>query len=147
MIATEITGVMVNVSSLEPHFRMDEAAPECFMEKFGMVYDIKIASEVGIFVFEDVVAMRAGNQQDAKFARLDCLDLGARHLLEQMLLAEHTGRIATAMLVIAEHPEAQAGFLKECTKAARNRLLGGVEGGAAADPVNDIALFSWLDNP
>ena len=118
----------------------DASFLEQAVDQLRVVDDLVLAAEVLVLVGERVEAVRARRDDLANVVLLQHLDVLLGALLEQVLVADPSRRIARALLLGAEDGEVDAGGLEDLRECCGDRLRTIVEGCRAADPVEVFGI-------
>ena len=113
--------------------------PQQFVEELAVVDDAVLAAELRVLVLDRVEAVRARRDDRLDRYRFS-LDVGLGEHLVEVLVAEPPGRLARALLLVAEDGELHPRRLHELDERARHLLVALVERPVAADPVELLRL-------
>ena len=144
VVAGQVAGVVVGDLALrQAVVREDEPARgEQLREELAVVLDGELAAHLLVLVADGVEAVRAGRDDRllGDLVLVERLDVGAGQHLVDVLVAHAAGRVAGAVLLLAQDREADAGGVKAGGDGAGDALVTVVERGRAANPVEDLEL-------
>ena len=93
---------MIRDAAFLTYSRYKAPALDHLMQKLRMMHHSIVTPHLGVFVFEYIVSMGAGGQQDTKFSLVQLLYLLFGDSLKEILLSQNPGRITTTALIRAQ---------------------------------------------
>ena len=105
-----------------------------------MVDHPEVAVELRVLVADGIEAVRARGDDGLELVSLERLDIALGQGLVEVLVAEAPGRLAGALLLVAQDREVHARGLQHPDESPRHLPVALVEGAVAADPVEVLGL-------
>jgi len=121
------------------------AAADQFGDELGVVHHLIVPAELRVLFGEGVVAVRAGDQDARRVDLVEHLDVGRRHLVEQVLVTGAAGGVASAAFALAQHSEPDPRRPQDVHQRPRDLLRARLEAARAAHPVEHLDLARPLD--
>src|SRR5690606_5204379 len=112
------------------------------LKEGGMMDHFVIATEFGVFVFENIEAVRTGSYNFFDAVHVQGLDILIGHHLKQELIAGAACRITGAHFLFSEDGIIDAHLVEDCGECSCDFLRPSVEAAGTSHPEKDIGSFT-----
>jgi hypothetical protein len=128
-------------------FQPDLSFIDQLLEKCGVMDDLVLSAQLGIFIAQDVEAMGAGRDDLCYAIVIERLDILVGHHLEEEFVSCPAYGVTGAHLLFSENSVADADLVEDSGKGAGDLLSALIDASGAADPEQDIRAFAICGEP